>query len=112
MTFSTGSTTLLRMTFRPGLPLLAFLFAAFVSSAAADPQVVILKLDDVVAQPSAKGPVSERWQRIADYLVENRIKGSFGIICASLERTIRPTSSGSRISRRAVGSSSGCMDTT
>jgi peptidoglycan/xylan/chitin deacetylase (PgdA/CDA1 family) len=73
------------MTFRPGLPLLAFLFSAFVSSAAADPQVVILKLDDVVAQPSANGPVSERWQRIADYLVQNRIKGSFGIICALLE---------------------------
>ena len=48
-------------------------------------QVILLKLDDVVAQPSATGPVSDRWQRVTDYLTENRIKGSFGVICESLE---------------------------
>lgn len=49
------------------------------------PQVILLKLDDVVARPSANGPVAERWQRIADYLTENGIRGSFGVICESLE---------------------------
>jgi hypothetical protein len=58
---------------------------------AADPatkqQVILLKLDDVVAgHLNFAGPVSTRWQRIADYLTTNRIKGSFGIICESLEK--------------------------
>jgi peptidoglycan/xylan/chitin deacetylase (PgdA/CDA1 family) len=52
----------------------------------AKPQVVLLKLDDVVARRVGPSPVSPRWQRIADYLISNKIKGSFGIICESLEK--------------------------
>ncbi|MCB1205349.1 MAG: DUF2334 domain-containing protein [Verrucomicrobiae bacterium] len=70
------------------LLVVSLLFGSVRSSFAddlANPQVILLKLDDVVFQPSKAGPVSERWQRIADYLTENHIKGSFGIICESLE---------------------------
>jgi len=55
------------------------------SAAPGRPQVILLKLDDVVAFNRGKGPVSPRWQRITDYLVENKIHASFGIICSSLE---------------------------
>jgi len=50
------------------------------------PQIILLKLDDVVAARSGAAPVSARWQRVADYLKTNQIKGSFGIICESLEK--------------------------
>ena len=51
------------------------------------PQVIILKLDDVVSYRSAEGmPVSPRWQRITDFLQTSKIKGSFGIIGFSLEK--------------------------
>jgi len=65
--------------------------ALFSRANAADPeprkQVILLKLDDVVAgHLSFAGPVSTRWQRIADYLTANHIKGSFGIIGESLEK--------------------------
>lgn len=50
------------------------------------PQVILLKLDDVVTRQTGASPVSPRWQRIADYLKANNIKGSFGIICESLEK--------------------------
>jgi peptidoglycan/xylan/chitin deacetylase (PgdA/CDA1 family) len=50
------------------------------------PQVILLKLDDVVARRVSSSPVSLRWQKIADYLKANHIKGSFGIICESLEQ--------------------------
>jgi len=50
-------------------------------------QVILLKLDDVVAgHLDFAGPVSTRWQRIADYLTTNHIKGSFGVIGESLEK--------------------------
>jgi peptidoglycan/xylan/chitin deacetylase (PgdA/CDA1 family) len=52
----------------------------------ASQQIILLKLDDVVAAHSGKAPVSARWQRIADFLKTNNIKGSFGIICESLEK--------------------------
>lgn len=73
------------------LLLLLGLAVAFISqSNAADPadgpQIVLLKLDDVVPNRAAGAPVSARWQRIADYLKTNHIKGSFGIICESLEK--------------------------
>ena len=42
-------------------------------------QVIILKLDDIVTD---RAP---RWQRVTDFLEENDLKGSFGIIGYSLE---------------------------
>lgn len=70
------------------------LFLLFMASAAlapsfaadAKPQIILLKLDDVVARRTGTSPVSPRWQRIADYLKASQIKGSFGIICESLEK--------------------------
>ena len=53
-------------------------------------QVVLLKLDDVVASRIGKGPVSARWQRTADFLKASNIKGSFGVICESLEKDNPP----------------------
>lgn len=59
----------------------------FVSSIhAAEPQVILLKLDDVIARRVGKQPVSDRWLRVHDYLKANNIKGSFGIITESLEK--------------------------
>ncbi len=53
--------------------------AAFCSvGLAAGAQVIILKLDDVTA-------TTPRWQRVADYIEKNNLKGSFGIIGHSLE---------------------------
>ncbi|MCX6950856.1 MAG: hypothetical protein NTV51_01520 [Verrucomicrobia bacterium] len=50
------------------------------------PQVVLLKLD-AITPPGAHGkePMSPRWQKVAGYLKAQQIKGSFGIICSSLE---------------------------
>jgi len=64
-----------------------FLFAlAFAHQAiAADEQIILLKLDDLVAPRAGSSPVSPRWQKVADYLKTNNIKGSFGIITESLE---------------------------
>ena len=56
------------------------------SISSAKPQIVLLKLDDVTGGRLGPVPVSDRWQRIADYLTSNHIKGSFGIICESLEQ--------------------------
>ncbi len=51
------------------------------------PQVIVLKLDDVVAHPLPNGlPVSPRWQRITDFLKETNTKASYGIIGSSLEK--------------------------
>ncbi|HEY3900866.1 MAG TPA: DUF2334 domain-containing protein [Chthoniobacter sp.] len=52
----------------------------------AAPQIVLLKLDDVVAANRPPGPVSPRWLRITNYLQTNHIKASFGVICESLEK--------------------------
>jgi peptidoglycan/xylan/chitin deacetylase (PgdA/CDA1 family) len=50
------------------------------------PQVIVLKLDDVVAQRSPDGlPVSARWQRVTEFLKKSNIKASYGIIGFSLE---------------------------
>lgn len=57
-----------------------------VDNPTAAPQVVLLKLDDVVQNNLGSSPVPIRWQKTADYLKANNIKGSFGIICESLEK--------------------------
>ncbi|MDR2815968.1 MAG: hypothetical protein LBB62_04625 [Proteiniphilum sp.] len=62
-------------------------FILFISLAACSNQpekIVILKLDDVVAGTDGRF-ISERWQRVSDYLEEKNIKASFGIIGFSLE---------------------------
>jgi peptidoglycan/xylan/chitin deacetylase (PgdA/CDA1 family) len=56
------------------------------STGPAKPQIILLKLDDVVARRVSSSPVSPRWQKVADYLKANNIKGSFGIITESLEK--------------------------
>ncbi len=67
--------------------LIAALLAVFVQqSFGAEPQVILLKLDDVIARQTGKSPVSARWQRVHDYLKTNNIKGSFGVITESLEK--------------------------
>jgi peptidoglycan/xylan/chitin deacetylase (PgdA/CDA1 family) len=50
------------------------------------PQIIILKLDDVVAYNSPDDmPISPRWQRVTDFLKASGIKASYGIIGYSLE---------------------------
>lgn len=46
------------------------------------PPVIILKLDDV--KQFRDGDVHGRWKRIANYLEEKKIKGSFGVVCETL----------------------------
>lgn len=46
-------------------------------------KIVILKLDDVTAAENGK-IVSDRWQRVADYIENKKIKAGFGIIGYSL----------------------------
>ena len=53
------------------------------------PQVIVLKLDDVVAH-DARSPVSPRWQRTADFIEKSGLKASFGIIGFSLEQDNQP----------------------
>lgn len=62
----------------------ALLTAATLS--AAEPQIILLKLDDVIARRVGTKPVSDRWLKVHDYLKEHGIKGSFGIITESLEK--------------------------
>lgn len=62
----------------------AFTLFAFTSAgqtAVADdaPQVIVLKLDDIITDQS------QRWQRVTNFLEENDLKGSYGIIGYSLE---------------------------
>jgi peptidoglycan/xylan/chitin deacetylase (PgdA/CDA1 family) len=72
--------------------LLAFSFLSVVSlSTAAEspvvqPQIILLKLDDVVARRVGAKPVSDRWLKVHDYLKSGGIKGSFGVITESLEK--------------------------
>lgn len=66
--------------------LLCALLLSIISTALAEPQVILLKLDDVVARKIGSSPVSPRWQKVHDYLKEQQIKGSFGIITESLEK--------------------------
>jgi peptidoglycan/xylan/chitin deacetylase (PgdA/CDA1 family) len=51
------------------------------------PQAIILKLDDVTSHEAhGSVPVSARWQRIADFIEQSKLKASFGIIGSSLEQ--------------------------
>lgn len=47
-------------------------------------KLVILKLDDVIAGTDGR-VISERWQRVSDYLEGKNIKAAFGIIGFSLQ---------------------------
>ncbi len=82
------------------LPILLFLMASMflagfngparaADSVAAAPeakkQYVILKLDDIIQMRDARA-IHPRWQKVSDYLEQNQIKASFGIICQSLEQ--------------------------
>lgn len=65
------------------------LFCCLVFTAQAQeskPQIILLKLDDVIARRVGAKPVSDRWLKITDYLKTSNIKGSFGIITESLEK--------------------------
>ncbi len=54
------------------------------------PQIIILKLDDIVSYGSSdRSPVPPRWQRVTDFLKESDIKASYGIIGFSLEEDNR-----------------------
>ncbi len=64
--------------------ILACLFA-FTAAAHAE-QIILLKLDDVIARRVGTKPVSDRWQKVHDYLIEQGIKGSFGVITESIEK--------------------------
>ncbi len=61
-------------------------FCLFLAANACSQQVILLKLDDVIARRVGKQAVSDRWLRVHDYLKTNHIKGSFGIITESLEK--------------------------
>lgn len=51
------------------------------------PQIIILKLDDVTGQGGRGSvPVSPRWQRVTDFVVQNKLKAAYGIIGWSLEQ--------------------------
>jgi len=50
--------------------------------APAPPPFVVLKLDDMFA---TDGRVPDRWQRIADFSAQRRLKLSIGLICNSLD---------------------------
>lgn len=55
------------------------------AEASSKPQVILLKLDDVVARKKNDGPVSPRWLKVTEHLKAHGIKAGFGIICESLE---------------------------
>ena len=68
------------------LTILAVASIGHVVQAGEAPQVIVLKLDDVVAYRSPDGSaVSPQWQRITDFLKASDIKASYGIIGFSLE---------------------------
>ncbi len=67
--------------------IVSFLALAFVPPlAAADSQIILLKLDDVIAPRVSSTPVSPRWMKTAEFLRTQNIKGAFGIITESLEK--------------------------
>ena len=71
--------------FRTILFTAAILLTSFTGRAQAQ-QIILLKLDDVIARRVGTKPVSDRWLKVHDYLKVNHIKGSFGIITESLEK--------------------------
>ena len=72
------------------LPLLAVATLSAADTASSKPQVILLKLDDVIAPKVSSTPVAPAWLKITDYLRTNHIKASFGIICESLEKDNAP----------------------
>ncbi len=68
--------------------MIRLLFAAcfFAITTAHAQQIILLKLDDVIARRVGTKPVSDRWQKVHDYLIAQGIKGSFGVITESLEK--------------------------
>jgi len=51
------------------------------------PQIIVLKLDDVTPHGGRGNlPVSPRWQRVTDFIAQNHLKASYGIIGWSLEQ--------------------------
>ncbi len=44
-------------------------FLALASQAFAGPQIILLKLDDVIARRVGTKPVSDRWLKVHDYLI-------------------------------------------
>jgi len=68
------------------LRVLLFTFFLGTTLQAAEPQIILLKLDDVIARRVGTKPVSDRWQKVHDYLITQSIKGSFGVITESLEK--------------------------
>jgi hypothetical protein len=64
---------------------LAFCLLACAVTAHAQ-QIILLKLDDVIARRVGTKPVSDRWQKVHDYLIAQGINGSFGVITESLEK--------------------------
>lgn len=51
------------------------------TSARKNPPVIILKFDDV---KQVQGKAPDPWVKLADYLSSRRIKGGFGMVCATL----------------------------
>ncbi|HBC88897.1 MAG TPA: polysaccharide deacetylase [Lentisphaeria bacterium] len=47
-----------------------------------EPAVIILKLDDLSQK---NGKVHPSWQKISDFLESRKIKGSFGVVCESMQ---------------------------
>ena len=82
-TWEDSSIIIMRAVF---LSLIALSLAVLTPLRAAEPQIILLKLDDVVAGRLSSTPVPPKWQKTLDYLKKNNIKGSFGIICESLEK--------------------------
>jgi peptidoglycan/xylan/chitin deacetylase (PgdA/CDA1 family) len=50
----------------------------------AKPPIIVLKLDDL--KQHYGGNVHPRWQKVADYLREKKVKAGFGVICETLEK--------------------------
>jgi hypothetical protein len=67
-------------------PLILLMGHAAQAQESKPPIVVMLKLDDLVRAGAApEATVSPRWQRVTDFLEGEKIKGSYGILCDSLE---------------------------
>ena len=73
-----------RMPFVLGLVAATLCSGMALAAGTAKPQVIILKLDDV--RQVQNGSVHPSWLRTLAYVETNKLKASFGIICASLEQ--------------------------
>ncbi len=57
-----------------------------IEAKAADKQIILLKLDDIVQEKNKDLAISPRWQKMADFIMKNKLKAGFGIIGSSLEQ--------------------------